>query len=244
MDYEEDKHSGEMGKTGFITVIVLCLLAIGAVSYFAISGMSAKVDNKNKSSGASRDNKAYSSEESSYNSSVKEPEFDIPEPSSSVNKSESEIPYGNTEKEAAKPEKKTTEPKNFILPVKGNVSKGYSDSSLQYSATYGDMRLHTGIDIICKTGTDVKSAADGTVISVDESATLGRVITVDHGGDLTVKYCGFESVNVKESDSVKCGDVLGTSGTVPAEANDQPHIHIELYQAGELASPLEVFGKD
>ena len=237
MDYEEGKHGSELGKTGFITIIVLCLLAIGAVSYFAISGMRTKVDGKEKTSS---DNKAYSSYESSYNSSVNEPEFEVPAPSSSVNKTESGIPY----EDAAKTEKKASKAQTFILPVKGNVSKGYSDTALQYSATYGDMRLHTGIDILCKTGTDVKSAADGTVVSVEESATLGRVITVDHGGDVTVKYCGFESVNVKESDSVKCGDVLGTSGTVPSEANDQPHIHIELYQAGECISPLEIFGKN
>ena len=258
MDYEEEKHSSEMTKTGYITVIVLCLLAIGAVSYFAISGMRAKVDGNNKTSGDNKsysssdkgfssddkeyssDDKSYSSDESSYNSSVSEPEIDVPESSSSVNKTESEIPY----KESSKTEKKASKEASFILPVEGNVSKGYSETALQYSATYGDMRLHTGIDILCNTGTDVKSAADGTVIAVDESATLGRVITVDHGGDLTVKYCGLESVNVKESDSVKCGDVLGTSGTVPSEANDQPHIHIELYQAGEVSSPLLIFGKE
>ena len=236
MDYEESKHGGEMGKAGFITIIVLCLLAIGAVSYFAISGVKTKVDKNNKNGSS---NKAYSSDESSYNSSITEPKTDVPEVSSSVNKTESEIPYDD----ASNTNKKSAKKQTYILPVNGNVSKGYSDTALQYSATYGDMRLHTGIDILCKTGTDVKSCADGTVVSVEESATLGRVITVEHSGDITVKYCGFESVNVKESDTVKCGDVLGTSGTVPSEANDQPHIHIELYQSGELTSPLEIFGK-
>lgn len=235
MDYEEGKHDSDMSKASFVTIIVLCLLAIGAVSYFAISGMKAKVKEDEK---ISSDNKTYSSNDSSYNSSVTNPDFDIPAPSSSVGKTESEIPYDDTKSDAKTP----AAPQTFILPVKGNVSKGYSDTALQYSATYGDMRLHTGIDILCKTGTDVKSAADGTVVSVEESATLGRVITVNHGGDIAIKYCGFESVNVKEGDSVKCGDVLGTAGTVPSEANDQPHIHIELYQAGEITSPLVIFG--
>ncbi|MBO4734362.1 MAG: M23 family metallopeptidase [Clostridia bacterium] len=235
MDYDEGKHGGEMSKSGFITVIVICLLAIGAVSYFAIAGMKAKVKEKDKTSS---DNKTYSSYDDSYNSSTDEPKIDIDEPSSSVGKTESDIPY----KEPEKPAEQTKQIKTFILPVEGNVSKGFNDSALQYSATYGDMRLHTGIDILCNTGTDIKSAADGTVVSVEESATLGRVVTVDHGGDITVKYCGFESLNVKEGDSVKCGDVLGTSGTVPSEANDQPHIHIELLQGGNTVSPLEIFG--
>lgn len=233
MDYEEGKHQSEISKAGFITIIVFCLLAIGAISYFAISGARARIKQNEKNSSQ---NKTYSSEDGSYNNSINEPEFDMPEPSSSVGKTESEIPYEETKD----PEPVIEQKQTFILPVTGNVSKGFSDSALQYSATYGDMRLHTGIDILCKTGTDIKSAADGTVVSVEESATLGRTVTVDHGGDLTVKYCGFESLNVKEGDSVKCGDVLGTSGTVPSEANDQPHIHIELYQNGKVISPLEI----
>ena len=238
MDYEEGKHEREMSKTSFVMIIVLCLLAIGAVSYFAISGMRAKVKENERNSS---DNKTYSSDNGSYNSSTTdnngmiEPDFDIPEPSSSVGKVESDIPYEEPQPEAQKPQKQS-----FILPVEGNISKGFSDSALQYSATYGDMRLHSGIDILCKTGTDVKSAADGTVVSVEESSTLGRVVTVDHNGGITVKYCDLESLNVKEGDSVKCGDVLGTAGTVPSEANDQPHIHLEAYFDGEAVSPLDI----
>ena len=230
MEYDENKHDSEMSKTSFVAIIALCLLAIGAITYFALSGMKTKVKDNN-----SGDNKSYTSDDGTYNSSITEPEFDIPEPSSSVNKTESEIPYEEPKTETAKPQTRT-----FIMPVDGNISKGYSDTALQYSATYSDMRLHTAIDILCKSGADVKSAADGTVVSVEESATLGRVVTVEHYGDITVKYCGFESLNVKESDSVKCGDVLGTAGTVPSEANDQPHIHIEVYQNGELVSPLDI----
>lgn len=240
MDYEENSHSGEMSKTSFVMIIVLCLLAIGAISYFAISGMRAKVkENDNNSN----NNKTYSSDNGSYNdnkandNNITEPEFDIPEPSSSVGKTESDIPYEEPQKEET-----SNETPSFIIPVDGNISKGYSDTALQYSATYGDMRLHTGIDILCKTGTDVKSASDGTVVSTDESATLGRIVTVEHIGGITVKYCGLESLNVKEGDNVKCGDVLGTSGTVPSEANDQPHIHIETYIDSASVSPLEVLG--
>ena len=236
MDYEEDKRKGEMSKTSFVMIIVLCLLAIGAISYLAISGMDTKVKENEENSSK---NKTYSSNDSSYNSSITEPQPDpdIEVPSSSVGKTESEIPY----EESAQIEI-SEKAESFILPVDGNVSKGFSDTALQYSATYGDMRLHTGIDILCKNGTDVKSSTDGTVVSTEESATLGRVVTVQHSDDFTVKYCGLESLNVKEGDNVKCGTVLGTSGTVPCEANDQPHIHIEVYEDNKPVSPIEALG--
>ncbi|MBR4761383.1 MAG: M23 family metallopeptidase [Clostridia bacterium] len=238
MDYEENRHPGEMSKTSFIMIIVLCLLAIGAISYFAISGMRAKIKENGQNN---TDDKTYYSDNGSYNNkenTVKEPDPDISEPNSATAKTEDEIPYEETEPEDDKPQTIS-----YIMPVTGNVSKNFSDTELQYSATYGDMRLHTGVDIICKTGTDVRSAADGTVVSVEQSATLGRVVTIDHAGDVTVKYCGLESVNVKEGSTVKCNDVIGTSGTVPSEANDEPHIHIELYESGVAIPPLEVLAK-
>ena len=165
MDYDEERQKGEMSKTSFIMIIVLCLLAIGAVSYLAISGMNTKVKEDDSSS---KDNKTYSSNDSSYNSSITQPEYDVTEPSSSVGKTESNIPY---EEPAAETE--TVEQLSFIMPVDGNVSKGFSDTALQYSATYGDMRLHTGIDIICNNGTDVKSASDGTARSISGASAAG-----------------------------------------------------------------------
>ena len=57
------------------------------------------------------------------------------------------------------------------------------DSALQYSATYGDMRLHTGIDILCNTGTDIKSAADAALRYPLESQAaqyaMGRLSIID-----------------------------------------------------------------
>jgi hypothetical protein len=89
---------------------------------------------------------------------------------------------------------------NFIFPVDGKISKNYSETELQYSATYGDMRLHTGIDIACEKGASVKAMEEGRVVSVEENTSFGTVITVDHGNGITAKYCGIENVTVKAED--------------------------------------------
>ena len=50
------------------------------------------------------------------------------------------------------------------------------------------------------------------------------------------------SVNVKENDKVVTGDVIGTSGNIPSECADNPHIHVEVILDGTNASPLVALG--
>ena len=126
---------------------------------------------------------------------------------------------------------------NFISPVEGKISKSYSETELQYSATYGDMRLHTGIDIACEKGASVKAMEEGRVVSVEENTSFGTVITVDHGNGITAKYCGIENVTVKAEDKLAKGEIIGAVGTVPCECADQSHIHIEMHEKGKTVSP-------
>ena len=43
----------------------------------------------------------------------------------------------------------------------------------------------------------------------------------------------------KENDKITTSDVIGTSGEIPCECADKPHIHIEVYVDGKITSPLE-----
>lgn len=233
--YQTSKFPKFVGSAGFYTIIALCLLAIGAASWFAVS----RYNEAQSQTGDTSSPKSYSSYDgpsSSYNSSTVIPNADVPQNNASVANPVSDVPYSSVE-QTSEPEKRS-----FVLPAEGNVSKGYSDTALQYSQTYGDMRLHTGIDIQCDKGSDVKSAGKGTVTAVEESGELGRFISIDHGDGITVKYCGFESVNVKTGDKVSAGTVLGTVGSVPCECADKSHIHIEALKNGETVSPLSALG--
>ncbi len=233
MRYKEStKFPKLIGSTGFIVVMSCCLIAVGAAIWFAVS----RVNSVNEK-GTTSPQSSYNSQQSSYNENTEMPEAVEPEVSADVNNSVEDVPYESQESTAS-----VEETRSFVLPVTGNVSKGYSDTALQYSATYGDMRLHTGIDILCENGTDIKSAGAGVVTSVTEDAHYGRTITIDHGDSITVKYCGFASINVSEGESVSAGTVIGTSGEVPCECSDKPHIHIEATLEGETVSPLTALG--
>lgn len=229
--YKTSKFTKAITSTGFVTIVACALIAVGAIAWFALSRNNTVTETPSENSSA----QSYPQTDTSYNNEVNESE--VSEPITDVDDSVSDVPY--TQEEPIEPvEEKIT----YVLPITGNISKGYSDTALQYSTTYGDMRLHTGVDILCEIGSDIKSAGSGTVKSVVDDANFGRVITIEHLGDITVKYCGMGSINVKEGDKVAAGDIIGTSGDIPCECADNPHIHIEVLLDGNTTSPLAALG--
>lgn len=232
--YETSKFPKFVGSAGFYSIIALCLIALGAISWFAVSRYNAATEKPQ----SSVESPAY--EEPSYESEVAEPEVSQPseETSQIAEASKEDVPY----EESSKPQIEEQKPQSFIVPIEGNVSKDYSDTALQYSKTYGDMRLHTGIDILCAVGSEVKSAGNGTVTDISEGTEYGKTLTIDHGDGIIIKYCGFDTLAVSKSESVTTGRVLGTVGTVTSECADESHIHIEAEKDGKTVSPLKILG--
>lgn len=231
--YKTPKFAKILTSTGFITITACLLIAIGAIGWFTLSR-----NNKIESPSQNQSQQEYHDNNSSYDSIVETPNIT---PSTDVNESVNDVPYTDITS-GVQSTQPIIEKQTFVLPIKGNISKGYSDSALQYSATYGDMRLHTGVDILCDNGSDIKSVGSGTVKSIIDDANLGKVIIIDYDDSITVKYCGMASVNVKENDKVATADVIGTSGEVPSECADKPHIHIEVIVDNKYCSPLNALG--
>ena len=238
MKYSESYQKSKFaGSAAFYIIIACCLLAIGGASWFAVSSISRR-DEENKNS----ETESISSvpDISSDISSI----FTPSETSSStdVNESVTDEPYESTEPSSEEETASTPEAPVFTMPVQGEILKAYSDKELQYSATYGDMRVHTGIDIACANGTAVSACGAGTVISVEESATLGNIVTIDHGNEITAKYASIKDVKLKAGDKVAAGDIIGSVTTIPSECADQSHLHLEVLKNGHTASPLEILG--
>ena len=57
---------------------------------------------------------------------------------------------------------------------------------------------------------DVFSCMDGRVLSVGTDETLGDYVRVQSPSDCEAIYYGFDTIAVKEGDSLKAGDALGT----------------------------------
>ncbi len=232
MKYKEQKFARFIGSTGFFAILACCVLIIGAATFFAVS----KYNDANKEiNNKPKGNESYNPVESSYDDIKNDISSTIEDISEEVTGNVSDEPYSSEQQETEQKKEPT-----FVMPCEGEISKKYSATELLYSATFSDMRLHTGLDIACEKGTDVWSMSDGTVMSVEDSISYGTVVTVNCGDNIIVKYCGLENTTVAANDKVSVGEVIGSVGEVPCECADQSHIHIEASENGESISPEEL----
>ena len=152
------------------------------------------------------------------------------------------------EKEEEKKEEENTtvtnpEPIIFNLPFENaTVSKEYSETTLIYDATTKLWCTHQGLDFSCMEGQKVVAVFDGVVSNIENSMMNGTVVYLKITDELIVVYKGLSSnLKVKEGDSVKKGQELGTVTSMLLEKADGVHLHLELLHKETLVDPTEYF---
>ena len=132
----------------------------------------------------------------------------------------------------------------YALPLGTDTGKPFSDTAPVYSQTMGDWRAHNGTDFFGAEGDRVGAIAAGKVIDVTNDAMLGTVVSVDHGNGVTARYCGLKSDGAPEVGSViRINDTVGYLGTVPCEATEGAHLHLEIKVDGVYRDPVAVMAK-
>ena len=92
----------------------------------------------------------------------------------------------------------------FIWPVKGTVKTPFG---IQPNKTY-----HNWIKIVCPAGTQVKSAASGTVIFSSNLPPFGETIIIRHPTDFATVYTHLKKRSVKADQNIKRGEVIALAG--------------------------------
>lgn len=229
------KSSGKIIKflngKAFYVVLCLCFLGIGIAVWSGVEGMK-NIAEQDKT--LSQNN---STEEKLPQNTVQKPESEDKAPVSSESPSSSAPQTSKPSEQVS-----TGVASFFIRPMLGDIMKKFSDSELQYSETFLDMRLHKGIDIKGHQGDPVCAAGEGVVKSISNDPLLGTVVTVDHGNKITVKYCGLAAnPPVKKGDTVDSSTRIGVLGDIPSESVEPYHLHLEFYKNGKAVDPLSYF---
>lgn len=104
---------------------------------------------------------------------------------------------------------------------------------------YGDVRSHTGIDFDGSSGTPIRAAAAGVVVSASTLGGYGNCTLVDHGGGLVTLYAHQSAMSVSAGERVVAGQVIGRVGTTGASTG--PHLHFEVRRQGDPVNPMPYF---
>ena len=140
---------------------------------------------------------------------------------------------GDTASDTAKKNKQT-----YMLPVGNEVFKEYSGEELVYSMTFGDWRIHEGVDFKADKDQMVRCVGDGTVTDIVKNPLYGTIVIIDHG-DFEAHYCGLvENVIVEKKQEVLMGDDLGNVGDIPCEIVEELHLHFGVKKAGKWVDPM------
>ncbi len=131
-----------------------------------------------------------------------------------------------------------------------SITKGYYDFKSDTESQQNSLILsnntymqNTGISYSYKEQFEVTPILDGTVIKISEDDFLGKSIQIRHTNDIISIYQSLSDVKVKENDTVKQGDIIGTSGTSNIDSSIKNHLHFELIVAGSNVNPENYYDK-
>lgn len=116
-----------------------------------------------------------------------------------------------------------------VLPVTGRITSRFGERSSLRRST------HTGLDIACTTGTDIKVVSNGTVTFSGKKGSYGNLIIVDHGNGVETWYGHCSKLYAKVGDKVNAGDVISAVGSTGNSTG--PHLHFEIRINGNCVNP-------
>jgi murein DD-endopeptidase MepM/ murein hydrolase activator NlpD len=120
---------------------------------------------------------------------------------------------------------------SFRWPVRGQVVSGFGPKA--------DGNRNDGIDIAVPENTPIKAADDGVVIySGNQLKSFGNLVLVRHSNEYVTAYAHAKELRVKQGDTIKAGEVIGTSGQTGNVAI--PQVHFEIRKGSTPVDPLRL----
>lgn len=141
----------------------------------------------------------------------------------------------NLKAEVKQEEKEIT----FVMPIEGEIIKGFAKDNLVYSETLQEWVVHQAIDIKAESRDVVKAAAEGTVIAIKNDPRYGLTVIIEHDGEFKTVYSNLLTAEfVVEGEKVKQGQTIGTIGSSAIfEIADESHLHFEMLKKSEYVDP-------
>lgn len=99
---------------------------------------------------------------------------------------------------------------------------------------------HTGLDFAAPSGTNVRAAASGTVVSAGYSGAYGNRVVIKHANGYETTYNHLSKTSVSKGQKVSAGDSIGKVGSTGNSTGS--HLHFEVTLKGKFINPQTWLG--
>jgi murein DD-endopeptidase MepM/ murein hydrolase activator NlpD len=140
---------------------------------------------------------------------------------------------------------------DYFTPDGRSVRKAFLRAPLSFSRVSSNfnprrrhprlntIRAHRGVDYAAPTGTPIKAAGDGKIIKRGAQGGYGKVVIVQHGGNITTLYAHMSRFSkARNGHRVRQGDIIGYVGATGLATG--PHLHYEYRRNGVHLNPRTV----
>lgn len=100
---------------------------------------------------------------------------------------------------------------------------------------------NTGVMYTSQNEFNIISVLDGTVKDIKEDAIMGKIVEVENNKNITTIYQSLGSVQVSVGNTIKQGDIIGTSGKNSIISSDLYGLHFEVFKKGEIIDPEQFY---
>jgi murein DD-endopeptidase MepM/ murein hydrolase activator NlpD len=124
-----------------------------------------------------------------------------------------------------------------LLPTSLPVDADWNASAFgwRFDPFTGQRSMHEGVDFVAPPGTSIKAAAAGIVLAAELHPAYGKMIEIDHGGELITRYAHASKLLVKPGQLIKRGQKIAEVGSTGRSTG--PHLHFEVRVRGVSQNP-------
>ncbi len=127
----------------------------------------------------------------------------------------------------------TKTPPTLVKPLTG----GRISSRFGWRTLRGERDYHKGVDWAVPTGTAIRAAGTGTVISAGWNGSYGYCVIIQHADGKETRYAHLSKILVKKGEKVKQSQKIALSGNTGNSTG--PHLHFEVRVNGTPVNPLK-----